>query len=800
MAIYFYREEIMKHVFKGIASGIIWGLGQIFNKQYLKAAFFFVVFAVLIVIELFSSRFLTGYDPYSKIPGDDFDDAFAARFHHTYNIDVEGNRIRPIPEFDLYCEENGISKLSIDNLIEFIAVDLVNENNVKFYLLSEEASAPASEKGTDRDSDLYPGEDDAVIGQLIEYNAMYTTYMAETNEEYYRHNRGTEIETDYIYINIDNPNDIKYPDEVTDYIQLHREGRIFANADYSKFYNEVVTKSLMTKEVVRYENITDRTDFLTVEESEVEELKYIPVSDGLYYYNDIVYGYFNPNRYGAQYQPTAFTEYFSGYLAEYNRTYQANDQDDIAKFKLRIYFEINPDAKAHFEEVYDNFFYDRAGFFLKGIWSVITLGSAENINYYQIENLSNAIDSSQLSGMVISKIYIRGHISSYLLIRGLISTLLLGFFMIFYVWGIRDAYKTSVKYQKSKHKVKDSVYFKELYESSFEYIVLSPAFFAIVFISIMPIIFGFLIAFTSYNGRAADIGLFDWVGFKNFLKVFSFGSEVGLPFGKTFWRVFLWTVIWSVFSTLTVFFGGFFQAIVINSERVPFKKFWRTLLILPWAVPAIISQMVFANFFNEYGVVNNFLNNIGVYDLFKQWGMLAKWSEFLESGLPRILYMGHDNIQWFGNPHNPWFVRIVLIIVNIWLGFPFYMALMSSVMTGIDRSLYEAADIDGASKGQKFKYITFPLVLFSTAPLLIMCFSGNFNNFGMIYFTTQGGANKGYTTAFAGDTDILISWMYTLTVEEKYYNMASVFSILIFLIVGSIAAWNYARTKAFKED
>src|SRR5690554_3408857 len=111
MAIYFYREEIMKHVFKGIASGIIWGLGQIFNKQYLKAAFFFVVFAVLIVIELFSSRFLTGYDPYSKIPGDDFDDAFAARFHHTYNIDVEGNRIRPIPEFDLYCEENGISKL-----------------------------------------------------------------------------------------------------------------------------------------------------------------------------------------------------------------------------------------------------------------------------------------------------------------------------------------------------------------------------------------------------------------------------------------------------------------------------------------------------------------------------------------------------------------------------------------------------------------------------------------------------------------------------------------------------------------
>jgi len=129
------------------------------------------------------------------------------------------------------------------------------------------------------------------------------------------------------------------------------------------------------------------------------------------------------------------------------------------------------------------------------------------------------------------------------------------------------------------------------------------------------------------------------------------------------------------------------------------------------------------------------------------------------------------------------------------------MALMTSIMTSIDETLYEAADIDGATKGQQFRFITFPLIMYSTAPILVMTFSGNFNNFGVIYFITQGGHGKGdYATAFAGDTDILISWMYTLTVEKKVYNMASVFSILIFLIIGSVAAWNYSRMRAFKED
>jgi len=246
--------------------------------------------------------------------------------------------------------------------------------------------------------------------------------------------------------------------------------------------------------------------------------------------------------------------------------------------------------------------------------------------------------------------------------------------------------------------------------------------------------------------------------------------------------------------------------LVIGSERVPFKKFWRTLLILPWAVPALISQMAFSIIFSEKGIINAILKTIGFnrtfYEVFQSWGILGVgYNPETMNFFQRMFYLGYDDIQWFTNANNVWFVRIVLILVNIWLGAPYFMALMTSIMTSIDRTLYEAADIDGATKSQKFKFITFPLIMYSTAPLLVMAFSGNFNNFGVIYFITQGGTGAGdIDTAFAGSTDILISWMYTLTVSKKVYNMASVFSIFIFLIVGSVAAWNYSQTKAFKED
>ncbi|HHW69993.1 MAG TPA: sugar ABC transporter permease, partial [Clostridiales bacterium] len=155
-----------------------------------------------------------------------------------------------------------------------------------------------------------------------------------------------------------------------------------------------------------------------------------------------------------------------------------------------------------------------------------------------------------------------------------------------------------------------------------------------------------------------------------------------------------------------------------------------------------------------------------------------------------------QNIPWLSDPT---LAKITIIMVNLWLGFPYFMALTSSVMTGIDPTLYEAAEIDGATGKQSFWHITLPLVLYSTAPLLIMSFAHNFNNFNVIYFLTEGNPiNPSYK--FAGHTDIFITWIYKLTMNNKQFNMASVMSILIFLIVGSISAWNFLNTQSFKEE
>lgn len=785
-----------KHILKAVASGLIWGLGQVFNKQYFKALFFFLFFALMVGIELGTGNYIQGYDPYEeKLEGIDYGENLANNIYKAYQMDVLDRKMQAVPAFDEFYASHKSDGFTNDELIEYLASDILNGSKIKYYLLTDYIKAMDTVKENDRASDLYPEEDAEAISSLKKFNAFLTTYQdPNTLEEYYQKTVGTGTSQRNIYINVSNEEDVLEKEQIKDFYVLNRKNVIYYDtATISKYYIEVTSSdsNVYYENIVNYKEKTLKTDFDLSSHSALK--KYV----GNLYYNDTtVYGYYSPEVDG--YKATTFTKFFCDEIKTSLYGIGSNyDQTDLGRFKLKVYFAMHPEVKADFEKRFDNFFYDRAGFFLEGFWGVVTIGTTDSANYYQIKLLDKAIFVE--GGTPISTLIVRGHLSSYIMIRSLIALLLLCYFIVIMVWNIWDAYKTSVEIETTGIRQKDAEYFKKVYEGSFEYIVLLPAIFVITFISIMPIVFSFLVAFTSYSGQASDVGLFDWVGFKNFANIFTFGGDI--PFAETFWSVFVWTVIWAVFSTVTVFFGGFFQALVINSEKVPLKKFWRTILILPWAIPAIITQMVFANIFNENGVVNAVLQQIGVYDTLIEWGWLGQKFSEITDPIQKMFYLGQDNIQWFTNPYNKWFVRIVLIVVNIWLGFPYYMALMTSTMTGLDKTLYEAAEIDGASKWQQLKHITFPLVMLSTAPLLVMCFSGNFNNFGMIYFVTQGGAHAGdIATAYAGDTDILISWIYSLTVNYKNYNMASVFSILIFFIVGSIAAWNYSRTKAFKED
>lgn len=505
-------------------------------------------------------------------------------------------------------------------------------------------------------------------------------------------------------------------------------------------------------------------------------------------------------------------EAFIQYIDEKFKAANLNmDSDDANKMLARWYFALNPEEYDELFLEIDNHYYERSGFFIKGLWGLVTMGEVPQTTVFEHKALGFILpDPTSTERLDPQDIIIEGHHSTRLLLNGIIAAIALFFLAIVWVWNVRDAYNTSKANKQSKLEQKtvksERQYYKELYDKFFEYIVLAPAVIIISFISIMPIIFGILVAFTNYNIDHIPPGqLIEWVGFSNFLEIFSFGGEGGINFGGQFWNVFLWTLIWAVGATFTCFFGGFIQAVIISNERVVFRKAWRSVLILPWAVPALISQMIFRVMFQDTGYVNQTLANFGIVDLFHNLGFLGKtYDEAINSGaLERFFHMGTDSFQWLSNEANPWFVRIFLIVLNVWLGFPFFMALMSGVMTSIDKSLYEAASIDGATGFQQFRFITMPLVLIATSPLLVMTFSGNFNNFGVIYFITGGGpGDPNFSNAFAGQTDILISWIYRLTTDAnvREYYMASVFSLLIFLIIGSVSAWNFTRTRAFKED
>lgn len=394
-------------------------------------------------------------------------------------------------------------------------------------------------------------------------------------------------------------------------------------------------------------------------------------------------------------------------------------------------------------------FRENGGFFLKGIWGLITLGTTPR--------------KMTLVGVT------DGDHSIILLIKGIIVALVALIFIAIYIWNIRDAYKTCKKFNETQERLSTKAYIKELWEAMFHYIILLPAAILLMFLSVMPIVFSALTAFTNYTKtNMPPTHLVDWVGLSNFANL------IKIPiWTKTFFGVFGWTIIWACVATVTCFAFGLIQAVILNSKRIKFKKLWRGIYILPWAIPGMVSLLVFRTMFNgQFGPVSQLLLDLGITS---------------------------ERVAWFSNPNNPNLARITLLVINLWLGFPYFMALMTGIMTGISSDLYEAAKIDGASPMDEFSKITLPIVLHSAAPLIIMSFASNFNNFNVIYFLTDGGpTNINYQ--FAGSTDILITWVYKLTLDNQLYNMASVMSILIFILIGSISLWNLRRTKAFKED
>lgn len=354
--------------------------------------------------------------------------------------------------------------------------------------------------------------------------------------------------------------------------------------------------------------------------------------------------------------------------------------------------------------------------------------------------------------------------SIFLLAEGLVALTVIVFGLFFYYLNLKDAYQNGKKIDEGMRVGSIRESYQALLTEGYPYLMSSPAFLLLVFSVIFPILFSIALAFTNYDlYHSAPAHLADWVGLETFKKIFTVAI-----WRDTFFDVLGWTVIWTlVASTLQVAIG-IFLAVVVHQKHFRFKKFWRTFLVLPWAVPGFVTILIFAGLFNDsFGAINNSI----------------------------LAFFHISPIPWLTDAN---WTKLALLMIQGWLGFPYIFIVTTGTLQSIPEDLYEAATIDGASAFQKFRLITLPLILYSMAPIIITQYTFNFNNFNIIYLFNAGGPAVPGSTA--GGTDILVSWIYKLTMQNSQYALAAALTILLSIFVIGIALWQFRRTNSFKEE
>lgn len=359
--------------------------------------------------------------------------------------------------------------------------------------------------------------------------------------------------------------------------------------------------------------------------------------------------------------------------------------------------------------------------------------------------------------------------SIFMLVDGILILSIVAIFIVMYILSVRSAVTGYKEYCQRKNYVTTRGSLSQAAGKAFPIFGLAPAFLLIVFFVIVPLIFSICVAFTNYSApeHIPPNNTVDWVGFQNFQDLMG-GSAT---WSQGFVRVAVWNLIWAAMATATCYFGGLIIAVLLKEIDFRISPIFRIIFILPYAVPSVISMLVWQNLLNgTFGTVNKTLQYLGIIE---------------------------ESIPWLSNAM---LAKVTVILINLWAGFGYFMLLSMGTMTAISDDMYEAARIDGASKFQILKHITLPLVMYQTMPLIIMSFTHNINNFGAIFFLTGGNPTVAdSTTTGAGGTDILITWIYKLTINLLKYNYASVIAVMIFIVLAPFAIFNFRRTKAYKE-
>ena len=362
--------------------------------------------------------------------------------------------------------------------------------------------------------------------------------------------------------------------------------------------------------------------------------------------------------------------------------------------------------------------------------------------------------------------------SLFMLIEGTLQLIVTVIFLMFYIFNIHDSRKTAAMKAaglKVNTTARDMICHAG--DKGFPYLFTLPAYIMMVFVIIFPVLVTLFVALTNYDFyHIPPNRLIDWVGFKNFLNIFFLGS-----YRETFVNVLGWTIIWTICATTLQIILGILTALFVNQDFIKGKRIYRMIFLFPWAVPAFITIMSFSNIFND---------SIGAMNA--QVIPLLNHLPFVE--LPAIAWKT-----------DPFWTKTALIMIQTWLGFPYIYVMVTGVLQAIPGELYEAAKIDGATFLQRFKHITFPMILFATAPVMITQYTFNFNNFSIIYLFNEGG--PGSAGAGAGSTDILISWIYKLTTgTSPQYSVAAAVTLLISFIVIGISLIAFKKSNAFGNE
>ena len=361
-----------------------------------------------------------------------------------------------------------------------------------------------------------------------------------------------------------------------------------------------------------------------------------------------------------------------------------------------------------------------------------------------------------------------GDNSFLILLYGLLTVVIIAALIFLWRVNVKQNREAEQRLKRGKRLPTNRDDLASLFDKNFDKTLLALPVLGIFVFTVLPIIFMICIAFTNYDvNHQPPAKLFTWVGLQNFKELFGIGGE---GFGGTFFYVLGWTLVWAFFATFLTYFLGMAVAIMINKKGIKLKKLWRTILVMTIAVPQFVSLLYVGKMFAADGLVN---------------GLLLKWG-WIQTAIP----------FW----QNATYARILIILINLWIGIPYTMLIVTGLLMNIPAELYESARIDGANAFQTFRKITLPYMLFVTGPFLLTQFIGNLNNFNVIFLLNQGNPKSMSLAKNAGSTDLLVTWLYKMTINDSNYKIAAVIGIMVFLVTAVISLIVYNTMPSVKDE